>query len=221
MSEEIDMEMTDLWKEIDAGMKILEEEKKREGEEREAYNQRIEVARKESFKFLPEAIRPFAEIVDFETDVLTESNILPKFIWFRLEVPDLAKIAVIVNRFFSYALQRQEIRVKYHVFDPNIEGDPFAWDEWNEHIVYKDIEDHRIALARAYQVMENYRRQKSKVQFDQVEPEYVTFYQDQIYAITVGQFATPLVTFFSTYVLNELMNLIDKQIDKRLAQVKK
>lgn len=217
MSEEIDMEMTEIHNAMDQGLCILAAEKRRELEHEQTHQQLMKVARKESFKFLPEAIRPFAKIVDIDIDV----NYSPTIIWFRLDVPDLAKIAVIVNRFFSYALQRQEIRVKYHVFDPNIEGDPFAWDEWNEHIVYKDIEDHRIALARAYQVMENYRRQKSKVQFDQVEPEYVTFYQDQIYAITVGQFATPLVTFFSTYVLNELMNLIDKQIDKRLAQVKK
>jgi hypothetical protein len=192
--------------------------------------------------------------------------------------------------------------LKYAVFKPEFTGNPgnpFEHaDEWKKIIAYRDITDHKIALARAYQVMENYVQRQhdcilSKFKIEKViednygwklekhnkflialkdnslivdpekhiyywnskgengnvidfvmqreglsykdavghlseiynscneviEPEYVPFEQDLI--DSNGQFDTPLAQVWSSYVLNELVNMINNQIDERLVNIKK
>jgi hypothetical protein len=220
MSEEIDLELTGIYNAMDEGLVILAEEKRKEEDQNLDYEKQLKTLEKESFAFLPEILRPFSKLQDMDTYIDEKGCFKPEFIWWLVEIPDLAMMGVFWN-------STSENNLKYVVFKPEFNenpGNPFKHtDEWNKIIVYRDITNHKIALARAYQVMKDHmQRQHGKIPEMAVgsnEPEYVPFEQDLI--DSNGQFDTPLAAFFSTHMLNELVRFINFQIiQQRESQVK-
>ena len=327
MTEEIDMEMTGIYGAMDEGLVILAEEKRKEEDQNLDYEKQLKILEKESFAFLPEILRPFSKLQDMDTYIDGKGCFKPEFIWWSVEIPDLAMIGVFWN-------STSENNLKYVVFKPEFNenpGNPFKHaDEWNKLIAYRDITDHKIALARAYteagsgepefpplhdEINEriaaidgakdkkkllnipldeliafirsikienliadygwklephpnkdldylvakqdeslvvdmklqqyfwnnegggvrdwimNREKMSAEDAIDELlerywykyenknEPEYVPFEQDLI--DSNGQFDSPLAMVWSKYILNELVNLINYQIDERLVNIKK
>ena len=153
MSEKIDLELTGIYNAMDEGLIILAEEKRKMEDQNLSYEKQLKTLKKESFAFLPEILRPFSKLLDMDTYIDEKGCFKSEFIWWLVEIPDLAMIGVFWN-------STSENNLKYAVFKPEFTGNPgnpFEHaDEWKKIIAYRDITDHKIALARAYQVMENY-----------------------------------------------------------------
>ena len=215
MSEEIDLELTAVWEALEVGQRIIEEEENKKREEKEISQKALEEAKQLLFAWLPDAIQPYSKLLDLEV-IESLNEIHPDFGWFEVKVPDLALITAYVKR-------GTPPQITYWVHDPTVVGDRVMLDDdWVTTVVYGRLKDYHIALARAYQVMENYvQRQHGSIPEPKVaEPEYVAFEQDMIESN--GQFDTPLAAFYSTQMLNELVKLINYQIiQHRESQVNK
>jgi len=146
MTEEVDLDMTAVWEALENGQRMIEEEEHKERQEKERFEKALEEAKRLLFGWLPDAIQPYAKLIDLEV-VESEYAIRPDFGWLAVKVPNLALIT-------AYVKQGTPPEITYWVHDPAVVSDEIGLDDdWDRTVVYRKLEDYRVALARAYDVM--------------------------------------------------------------------
>lgn len=210
-----------IWDEINTGLSMLQKEEEMELVDKKRYEAELEKAKTQLTEMLPSVLRPFATLLDIETRVAME-GLQVEHGWFNLNIPGLSLITVFINNHH----ENQPI-ASYHVHGHQAKKNVSILDEdFDRTVLFARIADYRIALAHAWRIWQEHEtdlimrvNEKSSQSTIEIEPEYVPFEQDLI--DSNGQFDTPLAAFFSTHILNELVNLINNQIDERLVNIKK
>jgi hypothetical protein len=213
MTEVVDLELSAVWEDLEAGQRIIEAEEHEERKQKERFEKALEEAKRLLFAWLPDAMQPYAKLIDLEV-VESEHAIRPDFGWFSVKVPDLALIT-------AYVKCGTPPEITYWVHDPAVVGYEIGLDnDWDKSVVYHKLEDHRVALARAYDVM----RKHMWVEHGTVpgvpgscasEPHYEPFSEDLI--DSDGQFDGPVAALWTEYKLHELVRLIGQVVDQKLA----
>lgn len=141
--EEVDMDLTRIYDEMEKGFEILNEEKQAEEMRIKEEKKKIEVLEARILSHLNPALLPFASIIDTKLD----RGIL--FGWIEISIPEFALMTLSTDEEF--------IQTRYWIHDPKKVRDAIAHDcDWNETYLHRGIRDHRIALALAKQAWENY-----------------------------------------------------------------
>ena len=180
----------------EAGLRKIEEIEQYERQQKARFEKALEEAKQMLFSWLPDAMQPYAKLLDL--DVVEEpGGIKPDYGWFAVKVPDLALISV-------YVKKATPPEITYWVHDPAVVEIGLD-DDFDRTVVYH-LKDHRIALARAYELMRKHMWETNGsvpgIPSVTKEPRYEPFEQDLI--DSNGQFDSPLAAFYSNYIYRML-----------------
>lgn len=211
--EEIDMDMTAVWSACDEGRKKIDAEKEMEEKSRKRFEEDLEKAKMELIAMVPEILRPYTVVID--TDTTYEiGGLRAERGWMHVDIPGFAPITI-------YA--ENKVHQKTLSYSVHSASKDLLVEDFERNVIYPRIADYHIALARAYEVMENYQQREhgsipAVLAATPSELQYVPLEQELIQSDS--EFDSPLVAFLSKYTLNELMNFIDSRIDLRFSQIK-
>jgi hypothetical protein len=211
--EEIDMDMTAVWSACDEGRKKIDDEKEMEEKSRKRFEEDLEKAKMELIAMVPEILRPYTKVIDIDT-TYEMGGLRAEQGWMDVDIPGFALITI-------YAVNEEHKKtLSYSVHSASKD---LLVEDFERNAIYRYIDDYHIALARAYEVMENYQQREhgsipAVLAATPSEPQYVPLEEEL--AHSNSEFYSPLVAFLSKYTMNELINLIDSQIDLRLSQIK-
>jgi hypothetical protein len=154
--EEIDMNMTRIYNDMDEGFEILNTQKEIEIARIKQENDFRAFLMKKLEEFIPQSWQAYSHCIDLHYP----ENISPEKMrticdnnenfrgWYQVRIPDFALIAVHVD---------MKAEMLFLVFDPAYTQDGLAPDDdWHECVLHKNIRDKRIALALAKQAWENF-----------------------------------------------------------------
>jgi len=211
MTEEVDLNLTAVWDHLEEGLRIIEAEEHKEREDKARFEKAMDEAKKLLFAWLPDVVQPYAKLLDLEV-VEDKDGIKPDYGWLAVKVPDLALITAFVKRDIPP-------QINYWVHDPAVVTDEIGLDDdWDKTVVYRKLEDHRVALARAYEVMKKHMWETDGsvpgIPSVASEPHYEPFSEDLI--DSDGRFDSPLAALWSEYTLRELERLIGQIVDRKL-----
>jgi hypothetical protein len=206
--EEIDIDMTAVWSACDEGRKKIAAEKEMEEKSRKRFEEDLEKAKMELIAMVPEILRPYTVVID--TDTTYEiGGLRVEQGWMHVDIPGFAPITI-------YAVN--EVHQKTLSYSVHSADEDLLVEDFERNVIYRYIADYHIALARAYEVMENYQQREHGSIPASSEPQYVPLEEELIQSDS--QFDSPLVAFLSNYTMNELVNFIDSRIDLRFSQIK-
>ncbi len=211
--EKIDMNMTGVFRDMDDGFGILNEEKKLEEMKRKDRDDWELFLQDNLIKIVPESLLPFIELIGLHYPENTPVYVMKQRYknnaefggWFKVQIPDFALMAFHVN---------MRAEKTYYVFDPgkfkNIEDGDWSWQELALH---KNIKDHRIALALAAKAWEHYLRdqEEKKLSSPLVEPKNEFVYEDCDDFLPKGMFDA-----YSGTGYQELVQLVRKIIREEI-----
>lgn len=211
MTEEIDLDMTAVWEALEVGQRMIEEEEHKERQEKERFEKALEEAGQLLLVWLPDVMQPYAKLIDLEV-MESEHAIRPDFGWFAVKVPDLALITAFVK-------SETPPQITYWVHDPAMVSDEIGLDDdWDKTVVYRKLEDHRVALARAHDVMRKHWAENVTlpgIPAGASEPHYEPFCDDLI--DSDDRIDGPVAALWTEYKLHELVRLIGQVVDRKLA----
>jgi hypothetical protein len=150
MTEEVDLKLTAVYEDLEAGLRMIEEENRKERQEKARFEKDLDGAKRMLVAWLPDAMQPYAKLLDWEVVEDAAGGINPDFGWFVVKIPDLALITAFVKR-------GQPVENAYWVHHPAVVDIEFGnGDDWEKSVLYRQFKDHRVALARAYELMKQH-----------------------------------------------------------------
>jgi hypothetical protein len=148
MTEEFDLQMTHVWEALEVGLRMIEEENRKERQEKARFEKDLDGAKRMLVVWLPDVMQPYAKLLDLEVVEDAAGGINPDYGWFAVKIPDLALIT-------AYVKQGTPPEIKYWVHDPTVVEIGLD-DDFDRTVAYHRLNDHRIALARAYELMKKH-----------------------------------------------------------------